>query len=127
DDGDTVVVGAAEQHRQQFRPDEPGGPEKECFLHGDDAKRDGGRRAIVRLDRANRPNASACTDPRPFEGRAMKGRRKPGKPVQLPLSWPSFRSRLAIKGTLNERTCLPRLPATRADGMRRFPVVNWLE
>jgi hypothetical protein len=32
-----------------------------------------------------------------------------------------------IKGTLNERTCLPRLAATRADGMRRFRVSNWLE
>jgi hypothetical protein len=31
-----------------------------------------------------------------------------------------------IRGTLNERTCLPELAATRADGMRRFRVGNCL-
>jgi len=32
-----------------------------------------------------------------------------------------------IRGTLNERTCLPGLAATCADGMRRFRLGNWLQ
>ena len=43
------------------------------------------------------------------------------KLIQLPLYL------FPIKGTLNERTCLPGLAATRADGMRRFRVVSWIE
>jgi len=32
-----------------------------------------------------------------------------------------------IRGTLNERICLPGLAVTRADGMRRFRLGNWLQ
>ncbi len=49
DDGDAVVVGAREQHRQQLRADEPGGSEKKCFLHGDDAKRNDGDASLCAL------------------------------------------------------------------------------
>src|SRR6185437_11257496 len=64
--------------------------------------------------------------PATIQGTSDKGKEK-ARQTRFAHSAPVSSPGLAIKGTLNERTCLPRLAAIRADGMRGFRVPNWLE